>query len=207
MCNLCLKSGKVCLGYRTDDELYYRHSSLTKVPVRSRPSSIGDIFTTENALGFFIDKYVVHSQDSRISRGFLGGLPSLLARTHPSSDVVKAVEIVAWATLGNQLACFDILEKARRQYVDLLSSFRNFLQSCNHTGSTAQALVIAFLLGLYEIVSSTAPPPDQEQQQHVAHVRGVSALLLSPDSPFDFLSSTHMFQVADPLIIKEPVEV
>ncbi|KAI2896177.1 hypothetical protein CBS63078_8298 [Aspergillus niger] len=143
--------------------------------------------------------------DSRVSRGFLDGLPSLLASVHPSSDLVRAVEIVAWATLGNKISRPDLLARARRQYTGLLCSFQDLLHCCQLRAPTVESLVIAILLGLYEIVSSDEIT--QEQQKHVAHVRGVCALLLSPNSPFDLLSSTQLFQVANPLLIKRDLQV
>ncbi|TPR06040.1 hypothetical protein CAN33_0019425 [Aspergillus niger] len=163
------------------------------------------IVTTNDPVGLFLDQYVVCSRDSRVSRGFLDGLPSLLASVHPSSDLVRAVEIVAWATLGNKISRPDLLARARRQYTGLLCSFQDLLHCCQLRAPTVEALVIAILLGLYEIVSSDEIT--QEQQKHVAHVRGVCALLLSPNSPFDLLSSTQLFQVANPLLIKRDLQV
>lgn len=152
----------------------------------------------------FFDQYVVHTTDLRISRGFLDGLPSLLANAEPSSDLVRAVEIVAWATLGNRFSWPDLLLTARKQYITLLRSFQGLLLSCQLHLPTVEALVIAILLGLYEIVSSTDLLPEQ---QHIAHVRGVCALLLNDSSPFDLLSSTQLFQVANPLIAKGVLQV
>ncbi|KAL2813214.1 hypothetical protein BDW59DRAFT_178279 [Aspergillus cavernicola] len=205
-CSRCLKAGRVCLGYRSDDELRFRHRIVPgNAPVQSPSPSINEISTTEDAVGFFLNQYVICSTDPRVSRGFLDGLPSLLATAHPSSDLVQAVEIVAWTSLGNQLARPDLLARARRQYVSLLRTFQVLLQSCQLLAPTMEALVIAILLGLYEIVSSGELPP--EQQKHVAHVRGVCALLLSPNSPFDLLSSTELFQVANPLLIKRALQI
>lgn len=140
-----------------------------------------------------------------MTRGFLDGLPFLLANAYPSSDLVQAVEVVAWASLGNQLTRPDLLTRAIRQYVSLLSSFQSLLESCQLLAPTVEALVIAILLGLYEIVSSGELTA--EKQTHVAHVRGVCALLLNPNSPFDLLSSTQLFQVGNPLLIKRPLQV
>lgn len=175
------------------------------VPVQFPSTSINEISITEDAVGFFVDQYVVCSTDPRVSRGFLDGLPSLLTNAHSSSDLVQAVEIVAWTSLGNQLDRSDLLVTARRQYVSLLRSFQVLLQSCQLLAPTVEALVIAILLGLYEIVSSGEIL--LEQQKHVAHVRGVCALLLSPNSPFDLFSSTRLFQVANPLLIKRAIQV
>lgn len=173
------------------------------VPVQSPP--IRQIPIAQDPVGFFLDQYVVCSRDTRLSRGFLDGLPSLLDKTHPSSNIVQAVQIVVWATVGNRLDRPDLLENARKQYVSILNSFQTLLQYCQLGEPLVEALVIAILLGLYEIVSSGEPLSGQ--QKHVAHVRGVCALLLNPNSPFDLFSSTQLFQVANPLLIKRIVQV
>lgn len=165
---------------------------------------LSEIYTTDYVVGMFLDQYVVRTTDPRISRGFLDGLPSLLANAEPSSDLVQAVEIVAWASLGNRFSWPGLLVKAKKQYITLLQSFQVLLLSCQLHSPTVEALVIAILLGLYEIVSSADLLPEQ---QHVAHVRGVCALLLNDNSPFDLLSSTHLFQVANPLLAKGVLQV
>ncbi|KAI2818316.1 hypothetical protein CBS115989_5211 [Aspergillus niger] len=205
-CSRCLQSGRICLGYRSNDELRFRHYVVpANKPVQLLFPPQSRIVTTNDPVGLFLDQYVVCSRDSRVSRGFLDGLPSLLASVHPSSDLVRAVEIVAWATLGNKISRPDLLARARRQYTGLLCSFQDLLHCCQLRAPTVESLVIAILLGLYEIVSSDEIT--QEQQKHVAHVRGVCALLLSPNSPFDLLSSTQLFQVANPLLIKRDLQV
>ncbi|KAL2847843.1 hypothetical protein BJY01DRAFT_163826 [Aspergillus pseudoustus] len=197
-CGRCAKAKKVCLGYRSYEELRFRHYAL-ETP--SPPTSESEQSPDRHAVASFVDQYVAHSSDSRVSRGFLNGLPSLLANAQPSSHVVLATEVVAWASLGNRLGRPDLLSRARSQYVSLLHSFQAVLQSFQLFVPTVEALVTAILLGLYEIISSHENLLSQEQE-HVAHVRGVCALMLSPNSPFDLLSSTQLFQVANPLLIK-----
>ncbi|KAL4993637.1 hypothetical protein BDV10DRAFT_199430 [Aspergillus recurvatus] len=195
-CGRCAKAKRVCLGYRSYDELHFRHYTLE---AQSPPTS--ERSATEDAVRSFLDQYVVHSADPRVSRGFLDGLPVLLANAEPTSHVVQATEVVAWASLGNRLSRPNLLARARAQYVSLLHSFQGLLLSCQVYEPTVEALVTAILLGLYEIISSQEHLPEQEQE-HVAHVRGVCALMLSPNSPFDLLSSTQLFQVANPLLMK-----
>lgn len=175
------------------------------MPLQAQLPTMSEIYTTEYTVRLFLDQYVIHTIDPRISRGFLDGLPSLLAKAEPSSDLVHAVEIVAWASLGNRFSWHDLLLKARKQYISLLQSFQVLLLSCQVHSPTVEALVIAILLGLYEIVSSADLLSGQ--QQHIAHVRGVCALLSSHNSPFDLLSSTQLFQVANPLLAKGALQV
>ncbi|EED23441.1 conserved hypothetical protein [Talaromyces stipitatus ATCC 10500] len=147
------RSGRVCLGYRSNDELRFHHHIVTmNVPVQSFPISEGSI--AEDAVGFFLNQYVVYSTDPRVSRGFLDGLPSLLSNAHRSSNLVQAVEIVAWTSIGIQLARPESLVRARREYV--------LLQSCQTHAPTVEALVIAILLDLYEIVSGGEISSEQQ---------------------------------------------
>jgi hypothetical protein len=83
----------------------------------------------------------------------------------------------------------------------LLHAFQGVLMSFQLCEPTVEALVTAILLGLYEIITSHESHESKEQE-HIAHVRGVCALMLSPNSPFDLLASTQLFQVASPLLIK-----
>ncbi|KAL4793011.1 hypothetical protein BDV19DRAFT_380484 [Aspergillus venezuelensis] len=191
----CAKAGRTCLGYKSTDQLRFRHHKPSVLP---SPSTSEQSFT-EHAVDTFLEQYVVHSADPGISRGFLDGLPSLLANAEPKSHVVQVTEIVAWASLGRVWKRPDLLSRAREQYVSLLYSFQGPLLSCQVSAPTVEALVTAILLGLYEIISSSVDHPAQEQ---VAHVRGVCALMLSPSSPFDLQSIMQLFQVANPLLLK-----
>ncbi|KAL4802572.1 hypothetical protein BDV18DRAFT_163974 [Aspergillus unguis] len=195
-CNRCAKAGRACLGYRSSDQLRFRHHKPPALP--SPPTS--EQSSRGPAVDAFLEQYVVHSADSSVSRGFLDGLPSLLANAEPSSHVAQATISVAWASLGNLWKRPDLLARAREQYLYTLHSFQGLMHSCQVSAPTVEALVTALLLGLYEIISSSE---DQPAQEHVAHVRGVCALLLSPNSPFDLQSSMQLFQVANPLLLRQ----
>jgi hypothetical protein len=140
---------------------------------------------------------VVEPADRRISRGFLSGLRSLLAPGDPSSDLARAARIVALAGRGNRQGRQDIIQDTAQQYGELLRSFQMSL-STRTGGPTIYDLMMAVLLGLYEIVSSSETYPDQ----HATHVRGVSAILTSDNSPFDIHAGIELFQLANPLPLK-----
>ncbi|KAL2844091.1 hypothetical protein BJY01DRAFT_264094 [Aspergillus pseudoustus] len=198
-CTRCAKAGRVCLGYRSYVDLQFRHY---KGPTTYPSPSASPSGVTDNAVAIFLEEYSVSPTDPCISRGFLSGLPALLADAEPSSDLVCATEIVAWTSLANQTSNDDLKVKARQQYISVLHSFQGWLFSCQVHAPTAEALAIAILLGLYEIISGS-DETGQQQQHHLPHVRGVCALLLTENSPFDLRSSTRLFQVANPLLTKD----
>jgi hypothetical protein len=94
------------------------------------------------------------------------------------------------------------MQKSAQQYADLLHSFQASL-SQKSNGLVICDVMTVVSLGLYEIVSSSESHPFE----HVAHVRGVSAILLDENSPFDFLTGIQLFQLANPLVLKQPSTV
>lgn len=194
----CTKSQRVCFGYRNEENFRFRHYVVPCPPAKGRMDvqHIG-----QDALETFLKDYVVAPADSVLSRGFLNGLPSLLVHADTSSILARAAQLVANANLGNRTSEPNILHEARRQYVSLLCDFHN---SLSHIIKEApiEALATVVLLGLYEIVTS-----NENNFGHVAHVRGVGAILMEEASPFDLSASTHLFQVANPLVIKHPLGV
>lgn len=43
--------------------------------------------------------------------------------------------------------------------------------------------------------------------QHTAHVRGVSAILSNQCSPFGLLAGLELFQLSNPIVLTEPLQV
>ncbi|RFU23778.1 hypothetical protein B7463_g12560, partial [Scytalidium lignicola] len=74
--------------------------------------------------------------------------------------------------------------------------------SVTATANTVESLITAVLLGLYEILTCTK----ENIGEHVTHARGVSAILSSKGSPFDLLGGMQLFQLSNPLILKEPLQ-
>lgn len=94
------------------------------------------------------------------------------------------------------------MQKSAQQYADILHSFQaSLLQKSN--GPAICDLMMVVLLGHYEISSSSESRPFE----HVAHVRSVGAILLDENSRFDFLTGIQLFQLANPLILKQPLKV
>ncbi|OCL02966.1 hypothetical protein AOQ84DRAFT_303720 [Glonium stellatum] len=203
-CNRCVKASRVCLGYKDDSNLLFRHWDGAKNTDSSTPALAEPSRATpqnQRALDSFFDDYCVESIDRSISRGFLDGLQSLINNAGQSSDIAQAARIVALAGIGNRTNRPDIVHQTKLIYGDLLRSFQTTLLDAV-SSNTTESLMTAVLLGLYEIITSTEGNPDQ----HVAHVRGVSAILCSENSPFDLLAGTDLFQLGNPLLLKAPLE-
>ncbi|KAL4938792.1 hypothetical protein BDV06DRAFT_214831 [Aspergillus oleicola] len=95
-CRRCEKAGQPCLGYRSPDQLLFRHHA---VPVPPSPPT-REQSSTELANKWFFEQYVVHSANAAVSPGFLNSLPSLLHSSEPTPHDVQPTEIVGWARLG-----------------------------------------------------------------------------------------------------------
>ncbi|KAL4958668.1 Zn(II)2Cys6 transcription factor domain-containing protein [Aspergillus stella-maris] len=173
-CERCKKAGISCLGYRSPDQLLFYHH------------------------------YVIRSVDPIVSRGFLDGLPFLLFKSHPTSHVVQAAEIVGWASLGDLRNRLDVLARARTQHISILDSFPGLYHSCRSSGLTLEVLVTATLLGLYEIISGSENHPVPEEG---VHGRDICTLFLDPNSSFDLITSMQSLKIANPLLIKDGLQV
>ncbi|KAF2801524.1 uncharacterized protein BDZ99DRAFT_455976 [Mytilinidion resinicola] len=210
-CQRCIKAGRVCLGYQENSSVLFRHygpPTLNEPPsaVMQTPTSPSGVVIPEpddeqlerDALAIFFDDYCVESADRTISRGFLDGLKPLIDHAGESSDIAQAAKIVALATTGNRLRRLNILCKTKQQYGGLLHSFRSTLMRATES-DMVETLMIAVLLGLYEIVSSTESDPGQRN----AHVSGVGAILSNKDSPFDLTTGTRLFQLGNAFLLPE----
>lgn len=101
-------------------------------------------------LQVFLRDYCQTSKDRAISRGYLDGFDLLLINSGNASDLAEAARTVALAAAGKKAARSDYVDKARAQYAKLLVSFHQMLAT-PVTAGTVEALMIAVLLGLYEV--------------------------------------------------------
>ncbi|KAI9741379.1 MAG: hypothetical protein M1834_003096 [Cirrosporium novae-zelandiae] len=172
----CIKSSRVCLGYKDSDSLLFRYYDGKRGNGSSNPplmessqaiiqtlsstpeitiSGPNDAHIEQHALAAFFDDYCVKSADRSLSRGFLDGLKPLIVYAGQYSDIAQAAKMVALAGIGNRMGTPILYTKPTH---------------------TAESLMTGVLLGLYEIITSIETAPGQ----HVAHVRGVSAILSRP---------------------------
>ena len=97
--------------------------------------------------------------NQNLSRGYFSGLEVMLHRLGWQSDLAKACKVVAFANHGIKLCRPVLTHKAEVLYHDLLGSLGKALADTAFA-TAAELLVIAALLGLYEVVfnpdSSTA---------------------------------------------------
>jgi hypothetical protein len=84
------------------------------------------------------------------SRGYLDGLETLLDVTGPSSDLAQATKVVALASIGAKLNRPGLVHKARIMYLEMLQSLQVVISDAG-MARTAESLMTAVLLGLYEV--------------------------------------------------------
>ncbi|EXJ90106.1 hypothetical protein A1O3_03175 [Capronia epimyces CBS 606.96] len=224
-CNRCLRSRRAFPGYEEDPGFVFRNYGVissgshraspvdstqvpTEVPTEDSncaatvsPSNLDDAELEALSVNTFFADFCVPSRDRLLSRGFLDGLEPLVDHAGSSSDISKAVRVVALAATGNRNGRSGLLVKAKHIYGDLLRSFQTSISN-PETANTAESLMVAVLLGLYEIIISNEGHPGH----HTAHVRGVSAILSSKNSPFDLLGGMQLFQLNNPILLKEPLK-
>ncbi|KAL4800132.1 hypothetical protein BDV19DRAFT_353491 [Aspergillus venezuelensis] len=199
-CNRCEKAGIPCLGFRSPDQLLFRHHVLPIPP----PTPMSEHQQPGSAVQWVLDQYVIGSGNLAVSRGFLNGLPALVSKSHPASPIMQATEIVGWASLGKMQKRPDLLARARTQHALLLNAVQGLMDSCGSSGPTLEVLVTVVLLGLYEIISGGG---DYLVPEQGANGRDICALLLGPNSPFDFLTSIQSFQIGNPLLLNSGLQV
>ena len=104
----------------------------------------------DSALDLFFHDYCLVPENRLLSSGYLEGLETFLSHTEPSSNIVQAARLVAFANMGNKLGRPALVQKARILYSDMLHSFQIMISAPTES-STAELLMTAVLLGLYEV--------------------------------------------------------
>ncbi|UPK92701.1 hypothetical protein LCI18_003636 [Fusarium solani-melongenae] len=174
-CQRCLKSRRVCPGYKDDGMLVFRHYQPVDNPSPlqlDRWSPTTDVLLEEVALDIFLDGFVVQSQDRRQSRGFLDGMHSLLADAAPACTLISAVRVITLASIANRTRWHSLLETAQKQYGQLLIDFTTSL-SREQTRISSKDFLTAVLLGLYELIMSNHASP----AKYLVHIQGIHSIL------------------------------
>ncbi|KAM5354515.1 hypothetical protein ACJ41O_001162 [Fusarium nematophilum] len=201
-CTRCLKSRRVCLGYKDESTLIFRHYEPTprityRSPISWWSPEVSDSQLEASALGIFTAEFVVESRDRRHSRGFLDGMQSLLGRVDAQSGLARAARALVLASVANRTGRESLREVARRQYGELLGWFGERLRE---DGVSIESLYTAVLLGFFEIIASS-----EMAMQHVAHVKGVCAILRGGVVPFDLTKGVQFVSLGNPLVLRSPV--
>jgi hypothetical protein len=159
------------LGYQDGTDLHFRRYrgttntlSYSQSPSRffNRPNQyfsilpedltgdLVDVQIERHALADFLHDYCFVPENDLISRGYLVGLETLLAIAGPSSDLAKATKVVSLASIGTKLNRLELVHKARIMYSEILQSFQVMISKAG-MARTAESLMTAVLLGLYEV--------------------------------------------------------
>jgi hypothetical protein len=102
------------------------------------------------ALESFLHDYCLVPENRVLSRGYLEGLRTSISEAKPDSNVLQAARVVAFANLGSRLGMPNLVQKARVMYSEMLHSFQVMISYAS-TSNTAELLMTAVLLGLYEV--------------------------------------------------------
>lgn len=127
--------------------------STKNLPEDCPPQEVPSEKTEEFALRAFFHDYCITSTNPSLSLGHLSGLESIIHHLGWQSNVAKACKAVAYANHGIKLCRPSLTRKAETYYQDLLASLVEAMNNPT-TASTTGSLIIAMLLGLYEVFLS-----------------------------------------------------
>ncbi|CAM1507557.1 Fc.00g071980.m01.CDS01 [Cosmosporella sp. VM-42] len=203
-CNRCVKSRRVCPGYKDETTLLFRHYEPPRVTYKSPVCwwmpEVPDDILEERALSIFLAEFIVESRDRNQSRGFLDGMQSLVTKVHPGSSLAMAAKVLVLASIANRTGRESLAKRTQRQYGLLLQKFTESLSQETAVVSI-ETLYTAVLLGIYEIIVSNESSP----MQHKAHVQGVCAILRGGVKPFDITKGVRFYSLGNPLLLKSVV--
>ncbi|KFY44171.1 hypothetical protein V495_03599 [Pseudogymnoascus sp. VKM F-4514 (FW-929)] len=211
-CLRCLTSSRTCGGYNDDSSLIFRSQESQggnlislqstprkcSLPVRIPCPETGILpedkhpkeFSQEEVdkwiIEAFLYDYCVTSTNRELSRGYLDGLEAMLSQAGHDSTLAMACRAVANANHGRKLDRPRLTAKAAVAYQDLLGSLAIAMQNPEFA-ETPEALMIAMLLGLYEMIVAG----ESHAGNHNTHARGVAAILKTEHSPLDLFGAAH----------------
>ncbi|KAL4819964.1 hypothetical protein BDW67DRAFT_154393 [Aspergillus spinulosporus] len=168
------------------------------MPEDGPPKDIPDGLIEELALRAFFHDYCVVPVNTALSQGFLGGLEPMVHRLGLQSPVANACKAVAFASHGLKLSRPFLTKKGETLYHELLGSVARSIQ--NHAlAASPEILVIAILLGLYEMIMAGESNPGH----HNAHAGGMAAILQIENSPLGLLQAARS---GHPLVLNRMVQ-
>ncbi|KAJ5538369.1 hypothetical protein N7494_007848 [Penicillium frequentans] len=212
-CLRCLKAGRTCRGYEdTGSVIFRQHENQSDSQPQSKPAfksmarkcSLAarepvpgtDILpddgppkeVTQNrikelALQAFFYDYTDVSVNSSISGGFLGGLEPIVQDLGLDSHVANACKAAAFASNGLKLRRQFLIQQAETLYHELLGYLASSMQT--PAASSHETLIIAILLGLYQMVVAEEANPGH----HTAHAGGVAAILQIENNPLELVQA------------------
>ncbi|KAI9733836.1 MAG: hypothetical protein M1818_007103 [Claussenomyces sp. TS43310] len=171
------------------------------LPEDCQPKEVPEEKVEEFALRAFFYDYCVVSTNHSLSRGYLDGLELMLHHLGFQSDLAKACKVVAFADHGIKLRRPVLTRKAELLYHELLGSLARAIENPAFA-HTAEPLMIAMLLGLYEMIMAS----DAHPSSHNAHARGVAAILQIENSPLDLFGAVQFIRSGHSLVLNGVVQ-
>ncbi|KAJ5930365.1 hypothetical protein N7466_005858 [Penicillium verhagenii] len=153
------------------------------LPEDGPPKELSQDEIKEIALQAFFYDYTNMCVNSSISGGFLGGLEQIVQDLGPQSHVANACKAVGFASNGLKLRRKFLIQEGETLYHDLLGYLSSSMQTS--TASSHETLVIAILLGMYQMVVAEEANPGH----HTAHAGGVAAILQIDNNPLELVQA------------------
>ncbi|CAH0046189.1 unnamed protein product [Clonostachys solani] len=199
-CSRCVKSRRMCPGYGDDSSLIFRYYH----PIMDAASLDFDRWSPgipsiweDAAIHIFLDTLVVPSQNRQKSRGFLHGIQSLFSSAEPGSALLSAAKVVALAAISNSTRSPDLASVVQTLYGSVLRDLTLSLPGDDST-VPVETFLIALLLGLFEIISSSHASP----AKHLVHVRGIVSFIHKGIHFSNKASKIQSHSPGSPLILK-----
>ncbi|KAL3446437.1 hypothetical protein BJX65DRAFT_131202 [Aspergillus insuetus] len=148
------------------------------------PKEVPREIMEECALRAFFYDFCLVPINPTLSRGFLSGLEQMVHRLGMQSQVAKACMAVGYASHGIKLFRPFLVQRAEELYYDGLRSLAHAMKD-SHAINKEETVVMAILLGLYEIIMARDTAPGN----HAAHAGGLAALLQIGNDPLSLLES------------------
>ncbi|KAF2810506.1 uncharacterized protein BDZ99DRAFT_313898 [Mytilinidion resinicola] len=196
-CQRCIRAQRICLGYQSSSELQFRpYGNITATrPYRPALSDVYDVKMDseleDRALATFLDDYCLASQSSDLVGSILDDFKPIIVAADSSSDLARAANITALASMGKKSSRPSLVNKARVLYTQFLESLQTRLAHGSISG-TPESMLVIVLLGIFEMISAT----EEHASNHGTHSQGVYALLSTAGAPLFTLSWAGCFRKA-----------
>ncbi|KAL6714188.1 hypothetical protein ACLMJK_008683 [Lecanora helva] len=205
----CVKANRVCGGYEQSvNQVFQRYGKVEQnvgslesagrkcsLPVQAsssddrgelvdgQPEEVSDEKADDYAMRAFFFEFCITAPVTGIPRGYLSSLEPMLQGQGWQSNLAKACKIVGYASHSIKLRRPWLARKAELLYQDLLPHLARAIESPSST-NTFEALMIAMLLGLYEMMLANG----YRIEQCSTHARGVAAILRMQNTPLNLLA-------------------
>lgn len=120
------------------------------LPEDDPPKEFSQEEADKRVIQAFLYDYCITSTNHTLSRGYLDGLESMLSQAGHNSSLAMACRAVANANHGRKLCRPRLIARAEDTYQELLRALRIAIEYPDFA-ETPEALMIAMLLGLYEV--------------------------------------------------------